>query len=323
MKWFKMFGEARNDAKLRTLSDEQFRVWFGLLCFASEQPTGGTIVGYDDVLLAIEVAGGDTELLQSTLQKLQALRIVTVVTSVTPQCNDECHDITFVSFAERQAKPTEDKEAVRERVRKFRAAKSAEKPEFESESPSETPSGNDVTTVTPLPVTKCNGEREEGEDLSSPTRRAREANTPSQNPPPAAEKLKPDQRPYIEGEVDARFQSAHFLAMCRACARGPTGISFAMKCKLSVAAVTLEGEGYTPAQIEEAGRLWPMPMPPRPEQLQDDIKAILNRKEVNQRGSHSGNHRGNGRSAAANARGLGNVGDFAPGVRSRRETNGA
>jgi|GEM_PF-2708804 hypothetical protein len=31
MKWFKLHTEARNDAKLRSMSDSQHRVWFNLL----------------------------------------------------------------------------------------------------------------------------------------------------------------------------------------------------------------------------------------------------------------------------------------------------
>ena len=34
--WFRMYSEARVDAKLRSLSADEFRVWFNLLCLASE-----------------------------------------------------------------------------------------------------------------------------------------------------------------------------------------------------------------------------------------------------------------------------------------------
>jgi hypothetical protein len=120
-------------------------------------------------------------------------------------------------------------------------------------------------------------------EISSQNNEKYDSQNPSQGSP---------QKPYLEGEADRRFESEYFLAVCRACARGPTGISFAMKCKLSVAAVTLEAEGYTPQQIEEAGQLWPHPTAPYPNQLMDNIKALLNRKEVNPNGTNQPNYAG-------------------------------
>ena len=51
MKWFKLHTEARNDAKLRSLSDSEHRMWFNLLCFAAEQEKRGTINDWQDSLL--------------------------------------------------------------------------------------------------------------------------------------------------------------------------------------------------------------------------------------------------------------------------------
>lgn len=111
MNWFRLYHEARNDAKLRTLSDAQHRVWFSLLCLASEQRDRGTIEDYDKDLLSIEVASGDDELLAATLKQLQRLRIIT---------NDGT-TIGFCNFMERQYdKPSDRPEAVKERVTKHR-----------------------------------------------------------------------------------------------------------------------------------------------------------------------------------------------------------
>src|SRR5690348_18025293 len=77
MNWFRVYTEARNDAKLRSLSDAQHRVWFNLLCFAAEQPVRGTITSPLTVL-AIEVASGDRALIIDTLTALQVLNCVTV-----------------------------------------------------------------------------------------------------------------------------------------------------------------------------------------------------------------------------------------------------
>ena len=111
MDWFRMYTEARNDAKLRSLNDSQHRVWFNLLCFASEQQDRGTIDGYDMDLLAVEVASGDVDLLSETIQRLQRLRIIEV----------EGDTITFLNFAKRQyEKPSDKPEATRERKRRQR-----------------------------------------------------------------------------------------------------------------------------------------------------------------------------------------------------------
>lgn len=106
----RLYHEARNDKKLATLTDKQFRVWFNLLCLAGEQKTRG-IIRYDDpYLLAIEVSRGDVALLERTLELLAKLRIVNV--------GDE---IAFVNFDKRQYdKPSDTPERVTERVRKHR-----------------------------------------------------------------------------------------------------------------------------------------------------------------------------------------------------------
>src|SRR5215469_8664864 len=132
--WFKMHTEARNDAKLRTLTDAEFRVWFNLLCMASEERhdksrdvtpchTRGSVTGVTgvtDEILALEVAHGDVELLSTTIQKLVKLRILEVE-------DDDC--LTFCNFRKRQYdKPSDVPEATRERKAKSRAVSRAVTP---------------------------------------------------------------------------------------------------------------------------------------------------------------------------------------------------
>lgn len=106
--WYRMYAEARTDAKLRTLTDAQFRVWFNLLCYASEQDSRGTIPPTDPFLLAVEVAGGDEALLEETMARLIALRMIDV--------GESANTITFSKFTERQYdKPSDTPDATRER----------------------------------------------------------------------------------------------------------------------------------------------------------------------------------------------------------------
>ena len=127
-----MYSEARNDAKLRSLTDCQFRVWFNLMCFANDQTTRGVIEGYDDELLAIEVANGDVSLLSETLERLEKLRIITI---------DE-DKIEFVNWQKRQYdKPSDEPARVRERVKRHRQ---------KTRNANETPCNADVTPCNAL-----------------------------------------------------------------------------------------------------------------------------------------------------------------------------
>ena len=74
--WFCLWNDARTDKKLGALADDEFRVWFNLLCFAAEQPERGTIPAIDPYVLAVEVAYSDGELLERTIARLVALGIV-------------------------------------------------------------------------------------------------------------------------------------------------------------------------------------------------------------------------------------------------------
>jgi len=111
MNWLRLHHEARTDKKLAALSDAQFRVWFNLLCFSGEQPERGRI-GFDDIdVLAIEVAGGDAELLQATIERLVKLKMVDGSDGI----------LAFTNFEKRQYdKPSDTPERVAERVKKHR-----------------------------------------------------------------------------------------------------------------------------------------------------------------------------------------------------------
>lgn len=114
MNWLRLHHEARTDKKLDALTDAQFRVWFNLLCFSGEQAERGTIA-FDDIdVLAVEVARGDVELLEGTIQRCVKLKMMT----------RDSGSIAFTSFEKRQYdKPSDAPERVAERVRKHRELK--------------------------------------------------------------------------------------------------------------------------------------------------------------------------------------------------------
>jgi hypothetical protein len=131
MPWFRMYSEARTDRKLDLLTDEEFRIWFNLLCMASEnEAERGTLV-YDDLEeLAIEVSRGDSEQLSHALSRLVTLKM----------CDVTRDTITFCNFEKRQQrKPSDLPERTRDRKRKSRLM-----------SHDVTPPSRPVTRVTPL-----------------------------------------------------------------------------------------------------------------------------------------------------------------------------
>lgn len=115
MPWFRLYAEARNDAKLRALTDAEHRIWFNLLCYASEQnDQRGTIQNYDLDLLSIEVSNGNADALKSALNKLEKFRILRVTDT----------EIEFINFMDRQYdKPSDNPANVRRRVQKHRDLK--------------------------------------------------------------------------------------------------------------------------------------------------------------------------------------------------------
>jgi len=132
MPWFRLYHEARRDDKLRTLADDEHRVWFALLCFAAEQPDRGTIAMADHYLLAVEVAHADEELLDRVLQKLLRLRII----------EESDGSFSFCNFIKRQHdKPSDMPEETRRRQAKHR--------ETERESNGHASQAPNTETVTP------------------------------------------------------------------------------------------------------------------------------------------------------------------------------
>jgi hypothetical protein len=159
MPWFKMYHESRNDPKLDTLTDAQFRVWHKLLCYSSEQPSRGIIEFRSMKLLAIHVAKGDVALLEETLQTLQELEIVQF----------EDNEVDFINWNKRQYdSPSDNPENVRERVARHRAQKREETPITDNDNPSndDVTSCNDDVTIGNEQEEEREREREE-EDLSS------------------------------------------------------------------------------------------------------------------------------------------------------------
>lgn len=108
--WFRMWSEAKNDAKLDALTDSEFRCWFKLICAASEDDERGGVDIDDPELLALELRV-DQDVLVRAIDRIERLRLV--------RCDGA--RIVFPSWIDRQyEKPSDRPEAVRERVRKHR-----------------------------------------------------------------------------------------------------------------------------------------------------------------------------------------------------------
>lgn len=77
MLWTYLYTTARNNARLRTLSDADFRIWFNLVCLAREQGGKTWNVGrLPEDVLAIEVANGDSSRLRDALETFSRLGLV-------------------------------------------------------------------------------------------------------------------------------------------------------------------------------------------------------------------------------------------------------
>lgn len=161
MDWFRMYHEARNDAKLRTLTDTQHRIWFNLLCLAAEQRVNRGTVPVDTwELLALEVANGDEDALRSTCDRLAKLRVVHLSAA----------SIAFIHFEERQTRKAVDtKDQIRERVSRYRARQKQSNPVTEC--------NEAIVTVTPCndDVTQCNAEENRREEIREEEKRSEKA----------------------------------------------------------------------------------------------------------------------------------------------------
>mgnify|MGYP000848957835 CR=1 FL=1 len=147
--WFRMYHEARTDAKLRSLPDDEFRVWFNLLCMAAEQDEGrGSIDFSDPFILAVECAGGDEELLSRACHALSRLKIVT--------CDGVT--LTFVNFPERQYdKPSDRPESTRTRKQRSRAK--AQQSSQESDMSRDVTPGHALDTDTDTEIKDANASK--------------------------------------------------------------------------------------------------------------------------------------------------------------------
>jgi hypothetical protein len=152
MPWFRMYSEARTDRKLDLLTDEEFRIWFNLLCMASESEIERGTLLYDDLEeLAIEVSRGDTDKLSHALSRLVTLKM----------CDVTRDTITFCNFEKRQQrKPSDLPERTRDRKRKSRLM-----------SHDVTPLSRPVTRVTPLEEIREEEDKKEKEKHSTSAKR--------------------------------------------------------------------------------------------------------------------------------------------------------
>ncbi len=127
--WLKLWKEARTDLKLRQLNDAEHRCWFNLLCYAGDQDTPGTVANISRQLLAIEVSGGDVEVLDSTLAKLETLQMIDATPCNTPSGVTSV-SVVFRAWERRQRdKPSNTPERVNQRVAKHRDKKTSAKPD--------------------------------------------------------------------------------------------------------------------------------------------------------------------------------------------------
>lgn len=145
--WWRCYNDARTDNKLRLLTDAQHRVWFNLICMASEQHEDRGAVPCDDMdLLAVEAATGDMDLLLATRDQLIRLKIIEVTDGAW----------RFRRWLHRQYdKPSDWPENVRERVQKHRA-KRAETPDPEGVTPGHAMKRD---------VTRCNAVKRDVTDI--------------------------------------------------------------------------------------------------------------------------------------------------------------
>lgn len=150
--WFKLYTESRTDRKLAGLTRAEKGVWIDLLCYAAEQSERGCFDASDRYSLAMEVADGDENLLNSTLEKLLKVRHLVACptqglyeTSETSSnelkrvetTGNSLQRYMFRTFAQRQAQkvshfPSDEKEKVNARVRKHRALKRQAKMEAQT-----------------------------------------------------------------------------------------------------------------------------------------------------------------------------------------------
>lgn len=115
--WFKFWTSAREDAKLRSLTDTEFRYWVLLLCVAAEDC--GSVDLSDPEWVCVDAGLMDennepaVDALMAIVDKLERRRLVI----------RDGDTITFAGWERRQMKPSDRPDAIRERVAKHRESK--------------------------------------------------------------------------------------------------------------------------------------------------------------------------------------------------------
>lgn len=140
--WLMLHHDARQNARLAAIGKNQcaFGVWFNMLVFASEQERRGLIPAMPERRLAIEVAGGDIDLMRSTLADLVEIGLI--------QARDG-GEIFFPGFERRNRckprKPSDAPQAWAARKEKQRAREAVEREQQASMSRDVTRASSDVT----------------------------------------------------------------------------------------------------------------------------------------------------------------------------------
>jgi DnaD/phage-associated family protein len=135
--WLKLYTEIRSDPKMRRLDDAEFRIWITVMCLAAESSKRGYLLLAPGLPLTLEDIALETnkpiEVVEAAFVKFQALKMVDL------REEDNCYYL--INFDKRQRKkPSDEPEAVNERVRRHRQKK--------ANSSSVTPSCN--ANVTPM-----------------------------------------------------------------------------------------------------------------------------------------------------------------------------
>jgi hypothetical protein len=235
VKWFKMWCEARNDAKLRSLSDAEHRLWFQLLCLAGEQDPPGVITMIPR-LLKIEV-GSFNETNDSFNDSLISLNSLALVNASFDDSGNVT--IVFPAYEKRQRKyPSDSPERVKARVAKhFKNKRLGNKKSLNESLESLNESLNESLTSQNdrLQITE---EREEF-PLLSPLLKATEEEKSAEKAPSVKTILLPDWLP--------REEWAEFVAMRKSMRNVPFGPA-AVKRNLDDLA-RLREQGYDPAVV--------------------------------------------------------------------------
>jgi hypothetical protein len=121
MPWLKLYTEIRTDPKMQALSDAEFRAWINLMCLAAESKVRGEICIDQEIPYPEDALAKAIHVTRATLKKylikFSRLRMIEIRNEI----------VVLMNFQARQYnKPSDKPEAVAERVRRHRAAKTRE-----------------------------------------------------------------------------------------------------------------------------------------------------------------------------------------------------